>query len=87
MTLRMYANRKNIPLDDVSVELRHDRQHVEDCEGCDAQPRKLEVLQKYITLKGELSEQERRRLLEIADRCPVHQTLHADLEIRTEWVD
>ncbi|MCZ6831525.1 MAG: bifunctional alpha/beta hydrolase/OsmC family protein [Gammaproteobacteria bacterium] len=87
MTLRMYANRKNIPLDDVTVELNHNRQHLKDCEDCDAQPRKIEVLQKYITLTGELSQQQRQRLLEIADRCPVHQTLHGDLEIRTELID
>ena len=87
MTIRMYANRKKISLDDVSVELQHDRQHVKDCEGCDAEPRKLEVLQKYVTFKGDLSEQERQRLLEIADRCPVHQTLHGDLAIRTELID
>ena len=76
-----------VSLDDVSVEVHHDRQHVKDCEGCDAEPRKLEVLQKYVTLKGDLSEQERQRLLEIADRCPVHQTLHGDLAIRTELID
>ncbi|MEH6518936.1 MAG: bifunctional alpha/beta hydrolase/OsmC family protein [Halioglobus sp.] len=87
MTLRMYANRKKIPLQDVSVELSHDRQHLTDCEDCDAKPRKIEVLQKYITLTGELSDQERQRLLEIADRCPVHQTLHGDMDIRTELTD
>ena len=87
MTLRMYANRKKIALDDVSVELCHDRRHVEDCEGCDTEPRKLEVLQKYITLRGDLSVEQRQRLLEIADRCPVHQTLHADLDIQTELND
>jgi uncharacterized OsmC-like protein/fermentation-respiration switch protein FrsA (DUF1100 family) len=87
MTIRMYANRKKIPLDDVSVELEHDRQHIKDSENCDAEPRKLEVLQKYVTLKGDLSAQERQRLLEIADRCPVHQTLHGDLAIRTELKD
>ena len=72
---------------DLSVELEHDRQHIKDSENCDAEPRKLEVLQKYVTLKGDLSAQERQRLLEIADRCPVHQTLHGDLAIRTELKD
>lgn len=76
-----------VSLDDVSVELEHDRQHIKDSENCDAEPRKLEVLQKYVTLKGDLSAQERQRLLEIADRCPVHQTLHGDLAIRTELKD
>ncbi|NCF21286.1 MAG: alpha/beta fold hydrolase [Haliea sp.] len=87
MTIRMYANRKNIPLDDVAVELEHDRQHITDCEGCATEPRKIEILQKYVTLKGDLSEQQRQRLLEIADKCPVHQTLHGDLDIRTELTD
>ena len=87
MTIRMYANRKNIPLDDVSVELSHSREHLQDCEDCDTEPRKIEVLQKYVTLKGELSDQQRQRLLEIADKCPVHRTLHSELEVRTELVD
>jgi putative redox protein len=87
MTIRMYANRKNLPLDDVSVVLSHSRQHREDCENCDAEPRQIEVLQKLVTLKGDLSDAERRRLLEIADRCPVHRTLHSTLAVRTELVD
>jgi putative redox protein len=87
MTLRMYANLKNIPLQDVTVELQHSRQHSEDCESCDTESRKLEVLNKYITLKGELTGSQRQRLLQIADRCPVHQTLHGDLDIRTELID
>ncbi|MDG1944672.1 MAG: alpha/beta fold hydrolase [Halioglobus sp.] len=86
MTIRMYANHKKIPLDAVTVELEHDRQHVKDCEGCSSEPRKIEILRKIITLKGEFSDQERQRLLEIADRCPVHQTLHGDLKIITELV-
>jgi putative redox protein len=87
MTIRMYANHKKLPLDDVSVVLSHSRQHREDCENCDAEPRQIEVLQKLVTLKGDLSDAERRRLLEIADRCPVHRTLHSELEVRTELVD
>lgn len=86
MTIRMYANRKKIALEDVTVELEHDRQHVKDCEDCNSEPRKIEILRKRITLKGKLSAQERQRLLEIADRCPVHQTLHGDLEIKSELV-
>lgn len=87
ITLRMYANRKGIALEDVTVELEHSHQHVKDCEGCDEKPRKIQVLQKYVTLKGELTEEERQQLLKIADRCPVHQTLHGELEIRTDLVD
>ena len=69
------------------MELKHDRQHSADCADCEGQTSKIEVLQKYVTLEGELSEQQRQRLLQIADRCPVHQTLHGNLEIRTELIE
>jgi len=84
MTIRMYANHKKLPLDDVTVTLSHDRQHVTDCEGCDEAPKKIEVISRTVTLKGDLSEENRQRLLQIADRCPVHRTLHGELEIQTQ---
>lgn len=84
MTIRMYANHKKLPLDDVTVTLSHDRQHVSDCEGCEAAPKKIEVINRTVTLKGDLSEENRQRLLQIADRCPVHQTLYSDLKIQTQ---
>lgn len=84
MTIRMYANHKKLPLEDVTVSLSHDRQYIDDCEGCDEKPQKIEVINRIVTLKGELSEENRQRLLEIADRCPVHRTLKSDLEIRTQ---
>lgn len=83
MTIRMYANHKKLPLDDVTVTLSHDRQHVSDCEGCEESPKKIEVINRTVTLTGELSEESRQRLLQIADRCPVHQTLRSDLKIQT----
>ena len=84
MTIRMYANHKKLPLDDVTVTLSHDRQYVSDCEGCEAAPQKIEVINRTVSLVGELSEENRQRLLQIADRCPVHQTLHGDLNIQTQ---
>ena len=84
MTIRMYANHKKLPLDDVTVTLSHDRQHVTDCEGCEEKPQKIEVINKIVTLKGDLSEENSQRLLQIADRCPVHQTLYSDLKIETQ---
>ena len=83
MTLRMYAARKKWPLDNAEVTLRHSREHKDDCEGCDEQSMKLEVIDRDIKLHGELSDEQRTRLMEIADKCPVHKTLSGSLQIRT----
>ena len=87
MTLRMYAGRKSLPLDNVKVELRHSRDYHKDCEGCDRQAGKIEIIERMVTLDGDLSETERERLLEIADRCPVHRTLHSELLVKTQLAD
>ncbi|MEX2469753.1 MAG: alpha/beta fold hydrolase [Pseudohongiellaceae bacterium] len=84
MTLRMYARHKKLPLKNVTVELAHKREHAEDCSDCSG---KLDVLERRISLAGDLSEEQRRRLLEIADRCPVHRTLTSSPEVRTVAVD
>jgi uncharacterized OsmC-like protein/fermentation-respiration switch protein FrsA (DUF1100 family) len=83
MTLRMYAKRKSLQLDDVSVSLQHSRSHAADCESCDEKPMKIDVIDRTISLTGDLSPEQRTRLLEIADRCPVHRTLHGTIEVRT----
>ena len=83
MTLRMYATHKSLPLEHVAVDLRHARDYFEDCQGCDEQPMKIEVLERVVTLRGDLTDQQRQRLLQIADRCPVHRTLHNDLQVKT----
>ena len=83
MTLRMYAARKGMALERASVTLRHAREHLTDCEGCEEEPRRIDVIERDIELVGELDDGERRRLMAIADRCPVHRTLEGDLEIRT----
>ena len=84
MTLRMYANQKKLPLEDVSIRLVHERVHAEDCIDCNG---KIERITRRISLIGDLSEDERRRLLEIADKCPVHRTLESDPQIVTELVE
>ena len=81
MTLRMYANHKKIALDEVIVELTHQRNHAEDCIDCENKGSLIDTLERRITLKGELSDAERARLLEIADRCPVHKTLENNPKI------
>jgi putative redox protein len=83
MTLRMYATRKSLPLEHVKVELRHGRDYHRDCQDCDEKTGKIEVIEREIALAGPLSEPERERLLQIADRCPVHRTLHSELQVRT----
>jgi uncharacterized OsmC-like protein/pimeloyl-ACP methyl ester carboxylesterase len=84
MTIRMYASRKSLPLDDVRVELTHGREYYKDCESCaDEEPRKIEVIERQLTLVGDLSDEQRQKLLEIADKCPVHRTLHSELHVNT----
>jgi uncharacterized OsmC-like protein/pimeloyl-ACP methyl ester carboxylesterase len=83
MTLRMYANLKKLPLEDIEVRLLHERVHAEDCVDCD---HRIERITRRISLHGELDEPQRQRLLEIADRCPVHRTLENDPQILTELI-
>lgn len=86
MTLRMYAGRKDWPLEAVRVTLRHDRVHAKDCEDCDKDTGMIDVIDKKLELKGELSDEQRERLLEIAARCPVHRTLLNEIKIRSELI-
>jgi putative redox protein len=81
MTLRMYADRKGWPLEDVRVELWHDRIHAEDEKNCETGRAKLDAIHREIALTGALDESQRTRLLEIANRCPVHQTLDAGVVV------
>jgi len=85
MTVRMYARRKSWPLEHISVDVSHNRVHAQDAEGNGQKP--LDLFRRQITLKGRLDPEQRQRLLEIADKCPVHRTLEASAEIVTELVD
>ncbi|MGF1474026.1 MAG: alpha/beta fold hydrolase [Geminicoccaceae bacterium] len=84
MTLRMYAERKGWPLERVRVQVDHAKDYRDDREGCDDRPSKIDVLTRTLVIEGDLDPDQRRRLLEIADRCPVHQTLHRENDIVTE---
>lgn len=83
MTLRMYADLKKWDLKEVKVHLKHNKHHQEDCENCETKGTKIDRFERIIELEGDLDESQRQRLLEIADRCPVHKTLHGDVEVET----
>ncbi|EKV28438.1 hypothetical protein C882_1012 [Caenispirillum salinarum AK4] len=85
MTIRLYAAHKKIPLERVSVRLAHEKRHVEDCERCGENGGKLDHIERWVLLEGDLDEATRTRLLEIADRCPVHRTLHEEIRISTHF--
>jgi putative redox protein len=83
MTLRLYAERKGLPLDRVTVRLSHSKIYAADCVNCDTKEGMLDRIDRAITLLGNLDESQRTRLMEIADKCPVHRTLTSEAEIRT----
>jgi len=84
ITLKMYAARKEWPLDAVRVTLRHDRIHAEDCEDCEKETGLIDVIDKKLELEGNLTEEQRERLFAISARCPVHRTLLNEIKIRSE---
>jgi len=83
MTVRMYAEQKKWPLRRVSVELKHDKVHAADCAECETREGKLDRIERVLTLEGELDDAQRQRLLEIANKCPVHRTLHSEVWVPT----
>jgi putative redox protein len=83
MTLRMYADRKGWPLEAVEVRLKHDKVHCVDCAETGSGRSKIDRISRELVVEGPLDDEQRRRLLEIADRCPVHRTLHSEIEVTT----
>jgi putative redox protein len=86
MTIAMYARRKQWALERVTVRLRHSRVHAEDCAACDTRETQLTLIERDIELDGVLDDDQRARLLAIANRCPVHMTLTSHIDIRTRLV-
>src|SRR4051812_36635442 len=83
MTLRLYARHKGWPLETVEVRLSHDKIHAEDCAICETKEGRLDRIEREVIIGGPLTEEQRKRLGEIADRCPVHRTLTSEIHIRT----
>jgi putative redox protein len=86
MTLRMYAQRKNLPVEHIKVELTHTRNYQDDCDNCEQQTG-MEAIVRNISFVGDLDEQQKMRFLEIADKCPVHKTLHSNVTVISKLVD
>jgi len=84
MTLRLYADRKDWPLDSVTVRLNHQKIDAADCETCETKEGRLDQIERQIELAGALDDQQKDRLLQIANRCPVHRTLKSEIVIKTE---
>jgi putative redox protein len=83
MTLAMYARRKEWPLEAVTVRLRHSRVHAADCEACETRVGLLDHVDRELEFSGPLSDEQRARLLDIANKCPVHRTLASEIVVQT----
>ena len=83
MTLSLYARRKAWPLEGVVVTLSHSKVHARDCEECETREGKVDRIDRSIQLLGALDDEQRQRLLEIANKCPVHRTLTSEIHIKT----
>jgi putative redox protein len=83
MTIRMYAARRQWPLQGIAVRLRHEKTYKEDCENCEDPKSRIDRITREITLSGSLTSEQKERLVEIANRCPVHRTLMEESQILT----
>ncbi len=86
ITVRMYADRKGWPLESVTVRLEHQRVHAKDCEECETKSGRIDNIDLELELKGSLDDEQRQRLREMADRCPVHRTLESEVLMETRTV-
>jgi len=86
MTIALYARRKQWPLTGVTIRLRYSRVHATDCAECETKEGLLDRIEREIALDGDLTEEQRAKALEIADKCPVHRTLTSEIDIRTKLV-
>jgi putative redox protein len=83
MTMRMYADRKSLPVERITVTLQHKKIHAEDCAECETRDGMLDQIDRVIAIEGALGDDQRKRLMEIADKCPVHRTLTSEVRIVT----
>ena len=87
MTMRLYADRKSLPLERTTVTLRHSKIHAQDCAECETKEGMLDQIERVIAMEGALDAEQRKKLMEIADKCPVHRTLTSEIRIVTRPAD
>ena len=87
MTLRLYAERKSLPLERVTVTLKHSKIYAQDCADCETKEAMLDQIDRVIAIEGNLDAEQRKKLMEIADKCPVHRTLTSEIHIVTRQAD
>ena len=87
MTIRMYALRKQLPLERIRVHLEHQKIHAEDCSDCESRKGMVDEISREIILEGQLTDEQRQRLLDIANRCPVHRTLTSEIKVRSRLAE
>ena len=86
MTIKMYVRRKDWPLEDVYMELRHSKRHDEDCDNCEDPDSKIDVIEKEVIVEGDLSDEQMDKILDISKKCPVHRTLQGDMSIKSSII-
>lgn len=83
MTMKMYARRKNWPVEDIYIEVRHNKRHADDCADCEDPSSKIDTIEKELIIKGDLNQEQLDKLMDISKKCPVHRTLLNDIKINT----
>jgi len=86
MTIGLYARKRSWPLEDITISLRHSKIHARDCDDCETKEGRVDRIWRDIHLAGSLTDEQRAKLMEIADKCPVHQTLTSEINIKTRAV-
>ena len=86
MTIGLYARKRKWLLENITVSLRHSKIHAKDCDDCETKEGKVDRIEREIHLDGSLTEEQRIKLMEIADKCPVHQTLTSEINIKTRAI-
>ena len=87
MTMKMYAQKKNWPVEDIYIEMRHNKRHADDCADCESSLSKMDLIEKEIIIKGDLSQDQLKKLIVISKKCPVHRTLMSEISINTSLAE